>query len=138
MKLGVETVWEDRKRILGMPISFTKYYLSSDRLFMQKGLLNMQMEEVLLYRISDISVRVSLFQRLFGVGTIIIHSSDKSMPHLELKNVKNPLVVKEQIHKYVEEMKVARGVRVNEFLDDGPSGKCAFENDKPPMPPVQK
>ena len=131
MKLGVETIWEDRKRILGMPISFTKYYLSTDRLFMQKGLLNMRMEEVLLYRISDISVCVSLFQRIFNVGTIIIHSSDKSMPHLELKNVKNPLVVKEDIHKHVEEMKIARGVRVNEFLDDGPSGVCAFENDLP-------
>ena len=132
MKLGVETVWEDRKRVLGMPISFTKYYLSSDRLFMQKGLLNMQMEEVLLYRISDISVRVSLWQRIFGVGTIIIHSSDKSMPHLELRNVKNPLVVKENIHKYVEEMKISRGVRVNEFLDDGPNGMCAFESPTPP------
>ena len=131
MKLGVETVWEDRKRILGMPISFTKYYLSVDRLFMQTGLFNMKMEEVLLYRISDISVRVSLFQRIFNVGTIIIHSSDKSMPHLELKNVKNPLVVKENIHNYVEEMKISRGVRVNEFLDDGPSGVCAFENDQP-------
>lgn len=130
MKLGVETVWEDRKRILGMPISFTKYYLSTDRLFMQKGLLKMTLEEVILYRISDISISVGLFQRIFGVGTIVIHSSDKSMPHLELKNVKDPMVVKEQVHKYVEEMKVARGIRVNEFLDDGPSGMCAFEGGK--------
>lgn len=50
----------------------------------------MKMEEVLLYRVSDIGVHVSLGQRIFGVGTIIIHSSDKSAPHLELKNVKNP------------------------------------------------
>ena len=27
MKTGIDTIWEDRKRILGMPISFTKYYL---------------------------------------------------------------------------------------------------------------
>ena len=131
MKLGVETIWEDRKRILGMPISFTRYYLSADRLFLQTGLLNMKMEEVLLYRISDISVKVSLGQRLYGVGTIVVHSSDKSMPHLELKNVKNPLVVKEMIHKNVEDMKLARGVRVSEFLDDGPSGLCRYDNDDP-------
>ena len=68
----------------------------------------------------DIGVHVSLGQRIFGVGTIIIHSSDKSAPHLELKNVKNPLVVKELIHKHVESMKTERGVRVSEFLDDGP------------------
>ena len=102
MKLGVETIWQDRKRVLGMPLTFTKYFLSEDRLFLQTGVLN------------------SLGQRIFGVGTIIIHSSDKSAPHLELKNVKNPLVVKELIHKHVESMKTERGVRVSEFLDDGP------------------
>ena len=126
MKIGVETVWEDCKRWLGMKLSFTKYYLSADRLFLQKGILNMKMEEVLLYRISDLSVKVSLWQRLFGVGTVVIHSSDKSSPHLELKNVKDPMVVKELIHKHTEEMKVARGVHINEFLDDGPNGvPCA-------------
>ena len=114
------TIWQDRKRVLGMPLTFTKYFLSEDRLFLQTGVLNMKMEEVLLYRVSDIGVHVSLGQRIFGVGTIIIHSSDKSAPHLELKNVKNPLVVKELIHKHVESMKTERGVRVSEFLDDGP------------------
>ena len=132
MKMGIETLWSDRKRFLGMPLSFTKYFLSEDRLFMQTGMLNMKMEEVLLYRVSDIGVHVSLGQRLFGVGTIVIHSSDKSAPHLELKNIREPLVVKELIHKHVEEMKNARGVRVSEFLDDGPNH---FD---PCTPPPQK
>lgn len=60
MKLGVETIWQDRKRVLGMPLTFTKYFLSEDRLFLQTGVLNMKMEEVLLYRVSDIGVHVSL------------------------------------------------------------------------------
>lgn len=87
MKLGVETIWQDRKRVLGMPLTFTKYFLSRP-LFLRPGCWNMKMEEVLLYRVSDIGVHVSLGQHIFGVGTIIIHSSDKSAPHLELKNVK--------------------------------------------------
>ena len=111
MKTGIDTIWEDRKRILGMPISMTKYYLSEDRLFVQTGLISMKIEETLLYRVSDI----------FGVGTIIIHSSDKSTPHIDLVNVKEPLVVKELIHKHVEVMKVSRNIRVSEFLDDGPT-----------------
>lgn len=64
MKLGVETIWQDRKRVLGMPLTFTKYFLSEDRLFLQTGVLNMKMEEVLLYRVSDIGVHVSLGQRI--------------------------------------------------------------------------
>ncbi|MCQ2420713.1 MAG: PH domain-containing protein [Clostridia bacterium] len=122
MKLGFETIWSDRKRILGMPISFTHYYLSEDRLFHQKGVFTMRMEEILLYRISDVSIKVNLWQRIFGVGSILVHSSDKTTPHLELKNVKDPFVVKELIHKKVEEMKISRNVRVSEFLDDGPNG----------------
>lgn len=118
MKLGFETIWKDRRRFLGMPLSFTHYYLSEDRLFHQRGVFTMRMEEILLYRISDVSVKVGLGQRIFGVGTIIVHSSDKTTPHLELKNVKDPFVVKELIHKKVEEMKINRNVRVSEFLDD--------------------
>ena len=121
MKTGIDTLGEDHKRIWGIPISFTKYHLSEDRLFVQTGLFSMKIEETLLYRVTDISVRVGLFQRIFGVGTIIVHSSDKSTPHISLVNVKEPLVVKELIHKHVEEMKVSRSIRVSEFFDDGPS-----------------
>lgn len=120
MKTGIETIWEDRRRILGMPISFTKYYLSEDRLFVQTGLVNMRIEETLLYRVTDISARVGLFQRIFGVGTITVHSSDKTTPHIDLVNVKEPLVVKELIHQHVEAMKLSRNLRVSEFLDDDP------------------
>ena len=62
-------LWSDRKRILGMPISFTQYKLSKDRLFLQRGLFNTAYDETVLYRIRDISVTISLGQRLFGVGT---------------------------------------------------------------------
>ena len=35
----IEYIWKDRKRILGMPITFTRYRLSTDRLFCEKGFL---------------------------------------------------------------------------------------------------
>ena len=92
---AIEYIWKDRKRILGMPLSFTKYSLSEDRIFLETGLLNMNLEEILLYRVRDISLRISLGQRIFGVGTILLQSSDKSMPVLEIKNIKNPREVKE-------------------------------------------
>ena len=64
--------WQDRKRFLGMPLSFTRYMLSEDRLFLSKGLLNVRDDEILLYRVRDISTSRSLFQRLFGVGTVTV------------------------------------------------------------------
>lgn len=119
---AIAYLWKDRKRFLGMPLSFTRYSLSEDRLFCETGLLNMKSDEILLYRVRDLRLTISLGQRIFGVGTVCVVSSDKSIPHLDLKNVKNPRMVKELIHKNVEAAKDRRRMRATELLggEDGP------------------
>ena len=116
MSITIEYLWKDRKRHLGMPLSFTRYQMSEDRLFLSQGFLNIKDD---LYRVRDIDTRRTLLQRLFGVGTITVLSSDKTMPTLVLKNVKDPLFVKELIHKQVEEMKMKRRVRYGEITTTG-------------------
>ena len=115
MAITIEYLWKDKKRYFGMPISFTRYCLSEDRLFLSVGFLSIKDEEILLYRIRDISVTRTLGQRLFGVGTITVNSSDKSNPVLEIKNIKDPTAVKELLHTQVEEMKDRRRVRYSEI-----------------------
>ena len=118
---SIQYIWKDRKRYFGMPLSFTRYALSEDRLFISVGFLNIKDDEILLYRVRDIDTSRSLWQRLFGVGTVVVMSSDKSMPNLVLKNIKDPVAIKELIHEQVEEMKVRRRVRFSEiasFSDD--------------------
>ena len=116
MAVNIKFLWKDRKRYLGMPLSFTRYQLSDDRLFLSVGFLNIKDDEVLLYRVRDITTSRTLGQRLFGVGTVTVSSSDKTMPTLVLQNVKDPVFVKELIHKQVEEMKDRRRVRVGEIM----------------------
>ena len=77
---------------------------------------------MLLYRVRDIDTHRSLWQRLFGVGTVTVISSDKTRPTLVMKNIKEPLMVKELVHKQVEEMKVHRRVRYGEILTTGDDG----------------
>ena len=117
----MEYLWKDRKRYLGMTLSFTRYAMSEDRLFLSTGFFTIKDEEVLLYRIRDIHTSRTLWQRLFGVGTVTVLSSDKTMSSLVLKNVKHPIHVKELLHKQVEEMKIRRRVRLGEIMtsDDG-------------------
>ena len=115
MSVSIEYLWKDRKRYFGLPLSFTRYSLSEDRLFVSEGFLNLKDDEVLLYRVRDIDTRRSLWQRIFGVGTVTVVSSDKTMPNLVLKNIKDPVMVKELIHKQVEEMKIQRRVRFGEI-----------------------
>lgn len=117
---GSEYIWKDRKRFLGMPLSFTRYALSEDRLFLSVGFLNIKDDEILLYRIRDIGTSRSLGQRIFGVGSVTVMSSDKTLPNLTLKNIKQPMVVKELIHRQVEEMKIRRRVRVGEIMTSDP------------------
>ena len=116
---GNEYFWKDRKRYLGLPLSFTRYALSHDRLFLSIGFFSVKDDDILLYRIRDISVKRTLWQRLFGVGSITIQSSDKTHPSLELKNVKDPMRVKELLHDLVEEMKEKRRMRFGEILGSG-------------------
>jgi len=112
----LDYLWKDRKRFLGMPLSFTRYALTDDRLFLSVGFFSVKDEEILLYRIRDISTSRTLWQKLFGVGTVTVVSSDKTMPTLELKNIKNPLDFKELLHQQVEDMKIRRRVRLGEIM----------------------
>ncbi|MDO5400876.1 MAG: PH domain-containing protein [Eubacteriales bacterium] len=113
---NISYLWSDRKRYFGLPLSFTRYALSEDRLFLSQGLLSIRDDELLLYRVRDIQTSRSLWQRIFGVGTVTVLSSDKSSPTLVLKNIKDPLAVKEQLHTQVEEMKIRRRMRVGEIM----------------------
>ena len=112
-------LWSDRKRYFGLPISFTKYEISDDRLFRTTGLLNLNYEEILLYRVRDLELSRSFGQRIFGVGSITVTSSDKSNPVLVIHNVKEPAAVKELLHQQVEDMKIRRRVRFGEIAAFG-------------------
>jgi uncharacterized membrane protein YdbT with pleckstrin-like domain len=125
---GNEYFWTDRKRYLGLPLSFTRYALSHDRLFLSVGFFSVKDDDVLLYRIRDISVKRTLWQRLFGVGTVTVQSSDKTHPNLELKNIKDPMRVKELLHDLVEEMKQKRRMRFGEILGSGYDGNELDDN----------
>ena len=116
MAVIIQYLWKDRKRYFGLPLSFTRYSLSDDRLFTSVGFLNIKDDEILLYRVRDIDTSRSLWQRLFGVGTVTVMSSDKTMPNLVMKNIKDPVFVKELLHSQVEEAKLKRRVRVGEIM----------------------
>ncbi len=115
-------LWTDRKRWLGMPITFTRYALNEDKLLVNTGLVSLHEEEVLLYRVRDISVRQSFAERLFGVGTVCVSSTDVSVPHLDLLHVKNPRKVKEVLSKCVELSRHRNGIRSTELMSDAGSG----------------
>lgn len=112
--------WYDRKRLwCGLPWTFTKYGMSDDRLFVEKGLFNVRGMEVRLYRILNISIQRSLIQRIFGLGTIHLDSTDKDLSCFDIVNIKNSESVMEMISEAVEAERLRNRVASREFMRDG-------------------
>lgn len=120
-------IWKDRKRtFLGLPLSFTKYMLSEDRLFVEKGFLNSELNEERLYRVRDVKVTRSLGQRLFGLGTVTVYASNDQTV---LESIKNPIEVKEEIVRLMEEARKKYGIRASEMLMSEPDMVCEHDID---------
>lgn len=125
-----DILWHDRKRwiFLGLPFSFTRYAVSKERLFISKGFLSVTDDEVRLYRVMDISLKRSLGQRIFGLGTIKVCSADRTMQDFEIKNIKHPMATKELISDLVERQRDVKRVVNRENMinhsdfDDCPMG----------------
>lgn len=114
-----EIVWRDRKRVwCGLPWTFTKYELSREKLIIKTGFFTQNQDEVRLYRILDLSLKRSLMQRMFGLGTIQCHSVDKTMKNFEIKNIKNSEHVKNQLSDLIEEARRTNRVSSREFMTE--------------------
>jgi len=134
----IKYVWQDRKRtFLGLPLSFTKYMLTEDRLFVEKGFLNSTYDEENLYRVRDVRVTRNLGQKLFGLGTVTVFSTDASNGETVLKSIKHPIEVKEEIVRLVEAARKKHNIRASEMLMDHPDPHfCDHDGDgMPDMPP---
>lgn len=96
-------VWKDRKRFLGMPLSFTRYYIKNNRLYTSTGFISVKEDEVLLYRILDFKLEISLWNKIFRVGTITLFTKDESTEEINLIRIRNPRKTRDMISNLVEE-----------------------------------
>ena len=115
-----EVLWHDRKRHLGMPISFYRYYIVKKegewvKFFRHKGFFSAIIDEINVYRCYDVSLSVSLVDKIFNTGTIEIVSNDASAPRFHLRHVKNPYKVRDFISSLIELERKKKHVGVTEF-----------------------
>lgn len=116
-KNDFEYIWTDKKRsIFGLPLTFTRYFLTETKFITRTGFLNIDEDEIDLYKITDKKVRYPFFQRLFNCGTIIIYSRDTDTPSKEVHCVKNVRRVSELIDKYLNIMRDKYGIRGRDMM----------------------
>lgn len=114
---GTQYKWKDRKRIIfGLPWSFTKYSLTDEKLIVKTGFLSTKEDETRLYRIMDVTLKRSLGERIWGLGTIHVCSADKSTPEFDIKRVKKSETVKNLISDMVEAERERKRISGREFM----------------------
>lgn len=127
MKDEISHIWTDKKRtIFGLPLSFTRYFLTESKLITRKGLFNLVEDEFDLYRVTDKKLLLPFWQRLFGCGTIVIHVKDADTPTKEIVSVKAPRSVLEKLDKQIDFNRDRYNIRGRDMIhpDD-----CCDDND---------
>lgn len=102
-------LWKDRSHpFFGLPLSFRQYFLYPEQIIVQSGILTRRQEEVRLYRVTDVSLRQTLFQRLFRLGTICLTTGDSTSPKLYIRDVP----CSEDLTRYISDLAEAERSRV--------------------------
>lgn len=86
-------------------------------MILSTGFFSTVEEETRLYRVLDITLKRRLGQKIFGLGSIEIRSTDKTNPIVTLQSIKKSAEVKEMISKMVEEARAKNRVSGRELLN---------------------
>lgn len=87
------------------------YRLTNQRIIIQHGILTKITDELELYRVKDHRLEQPIFLRIFGLGNIIIITSDRLNEVIIFKALENSENLRESIRKLVENRRSSRGVR---------------------------
>ncbi|MBQ4353257.1 MAG: PH domain-containing protein [Clostridia bacterium] len=117
------SIWHDRKRIFfGLPWTFTTYSLTEKSLFIKSGIFNVKEEEIRLYRILDVTLKRSFWERLFGLGTLHLCTADKSTPEFDIAHIPASREVRTLLSDKVEEARNERYVGLREYMGEDEDG----------------
>lgn len=106
MKADFDFIWTDKKRTLfGLPISFTRYFLTETKVVIRKGFFNVTESEFELYKVKDKKLLLPFGQRMFGCGTIVVQVADMDSSFTEIKSVKKP---RDFMNKFEREVNIQR------------------------------
>ena len=130
---GAETVWRsrtggrkekrmeftERKRwlFLGLPFTFTKYIVKEDLITVREGFFKTVENDCYMYKVQDVQHSATLFEKMFGLGTVTCFTGDTTHMQLVLKHIKNSRTLKDFILEQSEAARLKR--RTVNMLDIG-------------------
>ena len=91
------------------------YEITTQRVRIRQGLFSKRTDELELYRVKDSTVFEPFWQRLFGVGSIVITTNDASTPSLTLEALPHASDKREKLRAAIEECRDRKRVRIAEL-----------------------
>lgn len=105
-----------------LDIRFHVYELSSQRLRITTGIFSKRTDDMELYRVKDITLVQPFFMRLFGLGNVVLDTSDRTTPVVTLHAVRESKALIDEIREAVEVMRQEKHVREVDFGDGDVGG----------------
>jgi uncharacterized membrane protein YdbT with pleckstrin-like domain len=92
----------------------TVYTLTDQRLKFTRGVFTKLTDDLELYRVRDTKFQQDFFERMCGLGEIIVYTTDETSPEIRLPYIKDAEAVREKMRGLVEARRDAKRVR---YLD---------------------
>ncbi len=102
--------YSERSRwlLFALPWTFTKYEIRENDFTIIKGFFNVTENDCYMYKISDVEIKSSFLQRLGGLSTIVLYTSDVTDRTIIMKNIKHGREIKDFILQASESARLRR------------------------------
>lgn len=104
----IKFVEKKRTALFALPIYFTTYTITDEMLNVREGFFKITENDCYLYKIQDVTLTMTLIERIFKLSTITCHTGDTTSPTLELKHIKNGKAIKEFLLQASDEARLKR------------------------------
>lgn len=105
-----ELRYSERSRwlLFGLPWTFTKYEIRDNDFTIIKGFFTVRENDCYMYKISDVEITSTLLQRMAGLSTITLFTSDVTDKTIVMKNIRHGKEIKDFLLQASESARIRR------------------------------
>lgn len=84
-----------RSKLFGLPLSFTSYTITDDKITITSGFLSITVDDAFMYKVQDVKLTKSFWERIYGLGSLTCYTGDTTHPELKITHIKRTTEIKD-------------------------------------------